>query len=137
MLCYLFLFIIKCEALLKEELLSIFENYILHILTYSRTCRGNLPREFAMVICHENLSWKFSARIFRRNLPWLFAVRICRGFLSFVFVTKSFFVYVSKCCLDESKPFLYVRETFFICEIFFISSVSFCYCRGAHRTYLI
>ena len=138
LLCYLFLFIIKCEALLTEELLSIFENYILHILTYSRTCRGNLPREFAMAICHENLSWKFAAGICRGYLPWEFAAGICRGFLPFVFVSKSFFVYVSKCCLDESKPFLYVSKTLLFVRFSLLTVFLFVIAVApmAHRTYL-
>ena len=50
-----------------------------------------------MTICRVYLTQKFS-------------VAICRGFL--VFVSKLFFVYVSKSCLYESQPFSYVTETF-------------------------
>ena len=59
--------------------------------------RGNLSQEFAVTICRE-------------NLPQEFALEICRGIS--VFVSKTFFVYVSKSCLYGSKTFLYVSKTF-------------------------
>ena len=58
----------------------------------------------------ENLPWEFAARICRGYLPREFAVAICRRF--FVFISKFFFVYVSKSCLYGGKPFLYVCKTF-------------------------
>ena len=69
-------------------------------ITYSRICRGNLSREFAVTI-------------YRENLPQEFALEICRGYLGFfVFVSTFFFVYVINSCLYGSKPFLYVSKTF-------------------------
>ena len=105
MLCYLFLFIFTCEALPHRGHST--QSSALHIREFAaRICRGYLPREFA--------------------------AGICRGYLPFVFVSKSFSVYVSKSCLYESKPFFLCEQNFFICEIFFINSVSFCYCRGSY-----
>ena len=92
-----------------------------HLLLY-------VLENFAMGICRENLPWLFAARICRGYLPREFAAR--RGF--FIFVSKSFFICVSKSCLYESKPFFICEKNFFICEIFFINSVSFCYCRGSY-----
>ena len=96
----------------------------------ARNCRGYLPREFAVEICRRNcrgyLPQEFSVEISPNNFPWLFVV----GF--FVFVSKSFFVYVRKSCLYESKTFFICEQNVFICEIFFINSVSFCYCRGSY-----
>ena len=87
----------------------------------------NLPQEVALWICCKNLPWLFATRIYRgycrENMPQELVVAICRGF--FAFVSKSFSVYVSTSCFYESKPF-------FICKIFFINSVSFCYCRGSY-----
>ena len=108
--CYLFSFYLHVWSSLTQRLL----NAIFYI-TYSRICRGNLLREFAVAICrgnlpqefavavyhenlphdfavgicHRNLPWIFAVRICCRNLPWKFAVAICRVF--FVFVSKSFF----------------------------------------------
>ena len=78
-------------------------------------------------ICRRNLLWLFAARICCRNLPWKFISAICHGF--FVCSSKSFLACVSKSCLYGSKRFLHVSK---ICEIFFMNSVSFCYCRGSH-----
>ena len=65
-----------CEALLHRGLLtSIF------YITYSRICRGNLPREIVVAICRENLPWEFAAGIFRGNFPEQFSVTICRRFV--------------------------------------------------------
>ena len=103
-----------CEALLHRGFItSIF------YITYSRICRGNLPRKIAVAICRENLPWEFAAGIFRGNFSQQFFVAICRGF--FVFVSKSFFVYGRKSCLYESKPFFICERNVFICEIFFIT----------------
>ena len=101
---------------------------ILHTIfcfTYSRICRGNLPRALAMAIFRKNFPQEFAVAIYRENLPQEFVVAICRenmpqefpvaiyhGSLPFEFVSKSFFVYVSKSCLYGSKPFSYVSKTF-------------------------
>ena len=73
-------------------------------------CRSYLPWLFAVVMCREYLSQPFAVGIRRRYLPWEFAVTFCRGI--FVYVSKSFFVYVGKSCLYGSKCFLDVSETF-------------------------
>ena len=106
LLCYLFSFYLHVWSSPHRGLL-----HTIFCITYSRICHGNFLREFAVAICC-------------RNLLWEFVVVICLGF--FVFVSKSFFVYLSKFCLYGSKPFLYV--------IFFIStnSVFFCYCCGSY-----
>ena len=69
------------------------------------------------------------------NLSWEFVVRICRRYLPFVFL------YIYKrilFCIYEQILFIW-RQTFSICaqnfltcEIFFINSVSSCYCRGSY-----
>ena len=74
-----------------------------------------------MAICRGNLPWECDVYFLRE-----FAAEICRGF--FVYVSKSFLC-VSKSRLYGSKLFL-SKENFFICVIFFISSVSLSYCRG-------
>ena len=102
MLCYMFSFNLHVWSSPTQRttphhlLLYIFEN--LPWLFAARICRKNLPQEFAVAICLE-------------NLPQEFAVAICPGI--FVFVSKSSFVYVSKSCFYQSKPFLYVSKTFF------------------------
>ena len=100
----------------------------------ARICRKNLPWEFAAGICRGNLPQEFAVGICRRNLPWLFAVRICRGYLPWVFCIRKRILF----CIYEQILFIW-KQTFFICEqnfliceIFFINSVSFCYCRDSY-----
>ena len=90
--------------------------------------------EFAVGICRGNLPWLFAARICRRNLPWEFAAGICRGYLPWVFCIRKRILF----CICEQILFIW-KQTFFIyeqnfliCEIFFINSVFFCYCRGSY-----
>ena len=71
-------------------------------------CRGFLPWELSVAICHENLPW------------------VC-----FVYASKPFFC-VGISFLFESKPFLYVNKIFFIYKNFFFNSVSFCFCRDSY-----
>ena len=98
----------------------------LHIREFAvAICRRILPWEFAAGICRGYLPREFAVWIWHRNLPWLYAVGICSGF--FVFVSKSFFVYVSKSCLYGSKPFLYASKTFFFMRFslfFFVIAVA-------------
>ena len=96
LLCYLF-FIFTRKALPCSGYST--PSSVLHIWEFALgICRDNLPQEFAVVICREN-----SPRICRGYLPWVF-----------VYVSKSFFIYVSKFCLYGSKPFLYARKTLFV-----------------------
>ena len=83
----------------------------------------SLPWEFAARICRGYLSREFTTGICRGNLPREFAVAICRGF--FVFASKSFFVYVRKSCLYESKPFLYVSKTFLFVKFSSLTAIIF------------
>ena len=117
-----FLFIFTCEALLHRGyshhlLLYIFEN--LPWLIAVRICRRNLPWEFVARSCRGYLLREFAARICRENLSWLFchdnmpqelALANCRG--TFVSASKLFFVYVSKSCFHENKPF-YLLDFFY------------------------
>ena len=84
-------------------------------------CRGYLPREFAAGICRGNLPWLFAARICRRNLPWVFCIR---KRILFCICEQILFIW-------KQTVFIY-EQNFLICEIFFINSVSFCYCRGSY-----
>ena len=145
MLCYLILLIFTCEALPRRRYST--QSSALHIREFvvgiccenlpwlfaARICRRDLPQEFAARICRGYFSREFAAGICRGNLLQESAVAICHGYLPFVFAKRSFFVYVSKSCLYESKPFLYVCKTCEICEIFFVNSVSFCYYRCSYR----
>ena len=81
-------------------------------------------------ITPHHLTWKFDVEICRENLPQEFAEAISRGF--FVFVSKASFVSESRSCSYESKPFFVCEQIFFICEIFFINIVSFCYCSDSY-----
>ena len=90
----------------------------LHIREFAaRICRANLPQQFAVAICRENMPQEFAGYLLRE-----FAVAICRGI--FVFVSKFFFVYVTKSCFYESKPFSYVSKTFLLLR-FSLSAVFF------------
>ena len=101
--CFLFIFTREAlphRGITPHHLL----HYIFQNLPWSFAAiifRGYLPREFAAGICSGNLPQEFAAGICRENLPWIF-----------LFVSKSFFVYVSKSFLYGSKPFLYVSKTF-------------------------
>ena len=120
--------------------LSYKENITLHhLLHYLKSCRSNLPCEFAVAFSRVNLPWLFAAGICSSYLRRLFAVGICRGCLlrefaaaisrsylpwvCFVYVTKPFsyvsksFFFVSKSFLIESKPSLYVSKTFIISPV--------------------
>ena len=77
------------------------------------TCHGNLSQEFAVVICHENLPQDFAVAIFCVDLP-------------FAFVSESSFLYVNKSCYMKGNLFCMWAK------LFFINSVSFCYCRGSY-----
>ena len=81
-----------------------------------------------MAICRGNLPWECDMYFLRD-----FAAGICCGI--FVYVNKSFLC-VSKSRLYGSKHFL-SKENFFICVIFFISSVFFSYCRGNKTTLIV
>ena len=128
---------------------------ILHTIfcfTYSRICTPSSAlhiREFVVGNCRENLPWLFTARICRRNLPWEFAARIYhdyllrefaagiyRGHLSWLFavcICKQILFCVCKQILFISKQtFFMCGQNFFICNIFFINSVSFCYCNVSY-----
>ena len=115
-----FLFIFTSEALPHRGCPTL--SFILHIW------------EFAVAICRKNLPWLFAARICRRSLPQELAVAICRENLPWVFcICKRIFF-----CIREQILFIW-KQTFFtcdqnflICGVFFINSVSFCYCRGSH-----
>ena len=132
---YLFSFMFTCEALLHRGYSP--KSSTLHIREFAvGICHENLPWLFATSFCRGNLSQEFAVAICRRDLPWFFAAGICCGFLPqkffvavcrknlaqelaveiyrmfFVFVSKTFFVYVSKSCLYGSKPFLYESKTF-------------------------
>ena len=79
-----FLFIFMCEALPHRGLLhTIFPSF-----TYSRICRGYLPREYTAGIC-------------RAYWPWVFC--ICKQIL---------FCICDKSCFHERKPFLYESKSF-------------------------
>ena len=96
-----------CEALLHRGFItSIF------YITYSRICRGNLPREIAVAICRENLPqelpWLFASRICRRNFPWKFPPTIFRGYLSWVFCMCKQILF----CVCEEILFIW-KQTFF------------------------
>ena len=103
----------------------------LHIWEFAaRICRANLPQQFAVAICRENMPQEFAGYLLRE-----FAVAICRGI--FVFVSKFFFVYVTKSCFYESKPFSYVSKTFLLLR-FSLSAVFFFVVAVAvmdHRTF--
>ena len=109
--CFVISFIFTSEALPHRAYSA--QSSALHIQEFTiAICCENLLQEFAMAICCENLPQEFAVGICCKNLLWLFASRICHGYLPFVFVSNSFFVYVSKSCLYESKPFLHVGKTF-------------------------
>ena len=107
-----FLFIFTSEALPNRGLL-----HTIFYIAYLRICRGNLPREFAVAICRENLLWEFAAGI-------------CRVF--FVYVSKYFFCVCEQILFIWKQTFFIWEQNFLICEIFFIKSVSFCYCHGSY-----
>ena len=113
--CFIFIFTRQAPPHRGRLLHTIFN------IAYLRICRGYLPREFAVGICH-------------RNLPWLFAVRICHGYLPRVFCIYKRILF----CICEQMLFIW-RQTFFICvqnflicEIFFINSAFSCYCRDSY-----
>ena len=100
----LFSFYFTREALPHRGLL-----HTIFCIAYLRICRGYLRGEFAVGIC-------------RRNLPWVFCIYM-----------RILFRIMSKSCLYGSKPFVQpCVQNFLICEIFFINSVSSCYCRGSY-----
>ena len=111
-----FLFIFTCEALLHRGLV-----HIIFCIAYFRSSCGNLPREFSVAIC-------------RRNLPWLFAARICHGYLPWAFCThkRVLFCTCEQILLIWKQTFFICKQNVLICEIFFINSVSFCYCCGSY-----
>ena len=94
-----------------------------------RICRVSLPRKFALAIFHENLPQEFAVGIWNRNLPWEFGVAICHGF--FVYLTKSFFIW-EKILYGWKQTFFIGKQYPFICDIFFINSVSSCDCRDSY-----
>ena len=81
----------------------------------------NLPRLFASRICRGNLPQEFAVRICRCYLPWVFYIR---KRILFCKCEQIFFIW--------KQTFFICEQNFLICEIFFINSVSFCYCRGIY-----
>ena len=78
----------------------------------------------------ENFLREFEARIWRENLPQEFAVKTCHGYMPCVFCICEQILF----CIC-GKIFFIWNQTFFffICEILFVKSVSFCYCRGSYE----
>ena len=99
----LFFFIFTSEVLPHRGLL-----HTIFYIAYLRICRGYLPQEIAL--------------------------GICRGYMSLVFcIRKQIFFYICEQILFIWKQTFFICEqNFLICEIFFINSVSFCYCRGSY-----
>ena len=97
-------------------------------------CRSYLPWLFAVVMCSENLPWVFVAAICRGNSPPLFAMGICRDFLpwDFCICKQIFFCICEQILFIWKQTFFRCERNFFICEIFFINDVPFCYCRGTY-----
>ena len=121
------LLILNFNHLWRNGFLSFNKLYFLFLFTCtyeSLPHRKTLHNLLLFII--ENLPQGFAARICRGYLPREFAVAICRGYFLFVFVSKPFF------CICEQMLFIWnlfsCEQNFFICEIFFINSVPFCYC---------
>ena len=111
-----FLFIFTREALPHRDCST--RSSVLHIWEFAlEICRGNLSQEFAVGICC-------------RNLPWLFAASICRGF--FCIYKRILFCICEQILFIWRQTFFICVQNFLICEIFFINSVSSCYCRGSY-----
>ena len=98
-----FLFILTREALPQRGLL-----HTIFCIAYLRICRWNLP-------------WLFAARICRKNLPW-----------GFFIYKKILFCICEQILFMWRQTFFICVQNFLICEIFFISSASSCYCRGSY-----
>ena len=99
-----------------------------HLLYY---ISENLPWEFAATIYRRNLPWLFAVRIRRRNLPWKFAENLSWLFTVGFCICKQVHFYICKQILFIWKQTLFICEKNFICEVFFINTVPFCYCRGS------
>ena len=108
LLCYLFLLVFTCKALPHRELFQ-----TIFSITYSRIWRGNLAREFGVVIFRKNLPQEFGVRICCRNFPWLFVTRICRGDLSWLFAVV--FCICKQTLFRICEQILFIwKQTFFI-----------------------
>ena len=92
-----------------------------------RICRGYLPLE---------LPWEFAKGTFSDYLPRKFAAGICRGYFPWVLcICKQIYFHICEQILFTRKPtFVICEQNFLICEIFFINSVSLCYCYGSYGT---
>ena len=110
-------------------------SFVLHISESAMgVCCENLLWQFAVGICRMNLLWLFAMRICQRNLPWLVVVIICRGYLPWVFCIRKriLFWICDQILLIWKQAFFICEQKVLTCEIFFINSVSFCYCRGSY-----
>ena len=77
--------------------------------------------EFPVGICGGYLPWGFAAGICRENLPWVFCIYM---WILFCIYEQILFIWRQTFCICV--------QNFLICEIFFINSVSSCYCRGSY-----
>ena len=124
-----FLFISRVKLSHTEDCST--PSFILHIWEFAEgICHENLPWLFAARICLGNLPQEFAGAIWRENLLWEFAAGICRVF--FVYVSKYFFCVCEQILFIWKQTFFIWEQNFLICEIFFIKSVSFCYCHGSY-----
>ena len=111
---------LSCTEDFSTHLLyCIFENFPWECTT--RICLGYLPQKFAVGIC-------------RRNLPWLFSAKICLGCLPWVFciLKRISFCMCEQILFKWKQIFLICEQNCLICEIFFINSISFYFCRGSY-----
>ena len=90
----------------------------------------NLPRKFATGICRGYLQREFAAGVCRGYLPREFAVPILPWVLC-IYKRILFCIYEQILFMWRQTFFICV-QTFLICEIFFINSVSSCYCHGSY-----
>ena len=90
----------------------------------------NLPRKLATGICRGYLQREFAAGVCRGYLPREFAVPILAWVLC-IYKRILFCIYEQILFIWRQTFFICV-QTFLICEIFFINSVSSCYCHGSY-----
>ena len=90
-------------------------------IAYLRISRGNAPGEFTL-------------DIYPRNLPWLFSAKICLGCLPWVFciLKRISFCMCEQILFKWKQIFFICEQNCLICEIFFINSISFYFCRGSY-----
>ena len=93
-------------------------------------CSCYLPEEFATGICRGYLQREFAAGVCRGNLPREFAVPILPWVLC-IYKRILFCIYEQILFIWRQTFFICVQN-FLICEIFFINSVSSCYCHGSY-----